>query len=182
MAAWYYAQDGQQRGPVELAELQGMLESGRLARQDLVWTEGMPQWVASTQVPALAPAMPPLPSAAPTIPPTQAQAPAGAAPMVPAYQTPYSPYAPQSPHMGLAVTSLVLSLLSFMGFWILTSIPGAICGHIALKGMRRTGDFRGQGLAVAGFWVGLIVSLFALLLIVGFIVIIVVAAVAGSHG
>jgi hypothetical protein len=44
-ATWYYARDGQQNGPVALAELQRMAAAGLLdPRKDMVWTEGMGDW------------------------------------------------------------------------------------------------------------------------------------------
>ena len=41
---WYYAQGGQQRGPVSREALRGMLSSGQLAWGELVWTDGMESW------------------------------------------------------------------------------------------------------------------------------------------
>lgn len=43
-AQWHYARQGQQAGPVSTAVLQGMARSGQLAREDLVWRDGMPNW------------------------------------------------------------------------------------------------------------------------------------------
>jgi uncharacterized RDD family membrane protein YckC len=42
---WYYAQQGQQRGPVSLEELRGMICAGQITRVNLVWREGMADWV-----------------------------------------------------------------------------------------------------------------------------------------
>jgi uncharacterized RDD family membrane protein YckC len=44
---WYYARDGQQFGPVTSAALQEMAGKSQLAREDLVWSEGMDRWVAA---------------------------------------------------------------------------------------------------------------------------------------
>lgn len=173
---WYYAENGQQRGPIELAELQGLFTAGQLTGQDLVWTEGMPQWQPAASVAAL---MPPAPA-----PPAE-PAPPSNGPTIQAvpYVTPYqSAYEQPSRHAGLAITSMVLSLLSLVMFGPLLSIPGAICGHIALKGMRQSGDLRNQGFAQAGFWVGLILSLLWGLLIAFIIVIMIVAAVSAAAG
>jgi len=177
--SWFYAQNGQQRGPIELAELQGLLAGGQLTGHDLVWTEGMPQWQPAASVPTVMPAtaMPAPPSAplpqSPAIP---------AAPYVASYQSAYSPYEQPSKHAGLALTSMILSLLSLALGGPFLSIPGAICGHIALKGMRQTGDLRNQGFAQAGFWVGLILSLFWGLILLIIIVIFIVAAVGAASG
>lgn len=165
MAAWYYSERGQQRGPVELPELQRLLSIGQVSGQDLVWSEGMPQWQPAAQVPAVMPSG----AAAPIS--------AGPQPVMPAVPYGgYSPYEGPSKHAGLALTSMILSLVSIVFGGLLLAIPGAICGHIALKGMKQTGDFRNRGFAVAGFWVGLIWSLLQILLIVGFIAFVVAAA------
>lgn len=50
---WYYSVDGDQSGPVTLEELRHALEIGRLGAQDMVWKQGMAEWVAATEVPEL---------------------------------------------------------------------------------------------------------------------------------
>src|SRR5947209_20228786 len=98
---WFYAQNGQQRGPIELAELQGLLAAGQLTGQDLVWTEGMPQWQPAASVPAVMPAASvPSPPSAP-LPP----APAGpAAPHDAPYPSVYPPHGQSSKPPRLALT------------------------------------------------------------------------------
>ena len=51
---WYYVANQQQAGPVELATLQQMIRSGALSGADMVYGPGMSQWLAASQVPALA--------------------------------------------------------------------------------------------------------------------------------
>jgi uncharacterized RDD family membrane protein YckC len=47
---WFYARGGQQQGPVDSATLEQMLRLGSLSGADLVWREGMAQWLpASSQ-------------------------------------------------------------------------------------------------------------------------------------
>jgi uncharacterized RDD family membrane protein YckC len=41
---YYYAVNGQQTGPVEEEQLRGMVSSGAISADTLVWREGMPQW------------------------------------------------------------------------------------------------------------------------------------------
>lgn len=41
---WYYAQDGQQKGPVSEAELANLVAAQVINDQTLVWHEGMPNW------------------------------------------------------------------------------------------------------------------------------------------
>ncbi|MGF1679496.1 MAG: DUF4339 domain-containing protein [Candidatus Methylacidiphilales bacterium] len=41
---WYYAVNGQQRGPVDESELKRMLSRGEVRADDLVWKDGMEDW------------------------------------------------------------------------------------------------------------------------------------------
>jgi hypothetical protein len=47
---WYYAQGGSQKGPVEDEELRAKIASGEVASGDLVWREGMKDWLPSSEV------------------------------------------------------------------------------------------------------------------------------------
>jgi hypothetical protein len=42
---WYYAEQGQHKGPVTFDELRGLAAQGRLRPSDLVWQVGWPNWV-----------------------------------------------------------------------------------------------------------------------------------------
>lgn len=44
-AEWYYTTNKQQMGPVTWDELRELAESGILKSTDMVWSEGMPEWV-----------------------------------------------------------------------------------------------------------------------------------------
>jgi hypothetical protein len=50
---WYYSQGGQQLGPVSEAQLQQMKATGQVGPTDLVWSEGMIDWLPAGQVPQL---------------------------------------------------------------------------------------------------------------------------------
>jgi hypothetical protein len=54
MAQWFYTKNGQQVGPVDEAELRNLLSSGQVASSELVWKDGMANWVAASTVPELA--------------------------------------------------------------------------------------------------------------------------------
>ena len=41
---WYYVDEGRQAGPVEEAQFQALIQSGKITPQTLVWKEGMAQW------------------------------------------------------------------------------------------------------------------------------------------
>lgn len=104
----------------------------------------------------------------------------------PAYpQPPYGqqpaygyPGAAPGPTNGLAIVSLVLSLLGL--FFGVTAIAGVICGHIARRQIRE-GHESGDGLALAGLIVGYIIIALGVLFIVFFIVVLVGAAASGVN-
>lgn len=53
---WWYGKNGAEAGPVDQATLQQMLATGSLSPEDIVWSDGMTQWVPARQVPGLLPA------------------------------------------------------------------------------------------------------------------------------
>ena len=53
-ASYYAAMNGQQAGPYDLPALSDKIKSGALDRSTLVWTNGMPQWIAAGSVAELA--------------------------------------------------------------------------------------------------------------------------------
>lgn len=66
---WYYAKGGEQRGPVSAAALKDLVASGQLATTDLVWKQGMADWVPSQQVKGLFPPSSPIrPNVPPPVP------------------------------------------------------------------------------------------------------------------
>ena len=56
MADWYYAENDTQRGPVSREQLVQLIAAGRIAAEDLVWTDTMSNWTPAAQVPGLIPA------------------------------------------------------------------------------------------------------------------------------
>jgi len=65
---WYYVDAGQQAGPVDDAQLEELLRSGRIQNDTLVWQEGMANWApysqAKTPPPAAAPPVAAFPGSA----------------------------------------------------------------------------------------------------------------------
>src|SRR6185295_12911998 len=70
---WYYAEGGKQLGPIEEAELDGLVRQGVVRDETLVWHEGMAAWQRHGTVRGLsagsassagsAPVAPPVPGA-----------------------------------------------------------------------------------------------------------------------
>lgn len=48
--SWFYACDGAQKGPVSFEQLNTLLHSGSLSPDDLVWTDGMSEWMPARTV------------------------------------------------------------------------------------------------------------------------------------
>lgn len=66
-----------------------------------------------------------------------------------------SPYAPIPQNNGLAVTALVLGILSWFCVGPLASIPAIICGHIARGQISRSNGMQtGDGIALGGLVLG----------------------------
>jgi hypothetical protein len=100
---WYFTENGQQQGPVALAELKRRAASGQLRPDDLVWRVGLPQWMPASLTRGLFPDLKPDLPVAPELPPPEvlpvtpteaprAVGPGGAAP-------PPRPAAPQPARM-----------------------------------------------------------------------------------
>ncbi|MDR0532635.1 MAG: DUF4339 domain-containing protein [Verrucomicrobiales bacterium] len=47
MKQWYYAKNGQSHGPVDRETIQNLFDKHEIAASDLVWEEGMPEWVSA---------------------------------------------------------------------------------------------------------------------------------------
>lgn len=80
---WYVGQSGDRKGPFTSEDLRKMAESGELKPSDLIWKQGLEQWVPASSAKNLFPAQigpPPLPSEEAGPPPL----PADAAPPLPA--------------------------------------------------------------------------------------------------
>lgn len=67
VSQWYIYLNGQQLGPMPLAQVQQYIASGQMSRSELVWKAGFPSWVSAESVPEIAqlfaqvPPTPPMP-------------------------------------------------------------------------------------------------------------------------
>ena len=182
---FYYAQDDQQKGPVDAAELR----SAGVRPDTLVWREGMADWQEAGRVPELAglfaggaPAPSSTPyAAAPVPPPGYSPPPYTAASSVP--QLNYGGYAGphQAPPQGMSITSMVLGILAipttcFYGLGILMAILAVIFGHVGHSQYKRATGLS-NGMAVAGLVCGYISLALVLIL---FLFVFGIAAAANS--
>lgn len=132
MAQWYYAKNGQQIGPIDDAGLQGLISSGQVNSSDLVWKDGMANWVPASTVPELSAAL------SPGYPGASAGQTYTAQPL------PYGGYGGQQPRpvMGTVPNYLVQSILvTILCCWPL-GIP-AIIFAAQVNGKLAQGDYAG---------------------------------------
>jgi hypothetical protein len=51
--SWFYASEGQQKGPFPEAQLRGLIVRGTVGPDTLVWSEGMAGWQKASEIPGL---------------------------------------------------------------------------------------------------------------------------------
>ena len=85
---WYYSKNNQQQGPVSSGQLKQLAVSGQLQPSDLVWKEGMGQWVEGRKIKGLFPAAPPANSQVPPPIPTAPNIPSVPTAAIPTNQPP----------------------------------------------------------------------------------------------
>jgi hypothetical protein len=148
---WYYSKMGLQQGPVPEDELRQKIRRAEIGDTNLVWREGMADWLPISQVAELrdtiSPAIPdPAPQTGmptPVVPPPQPQQSHGNVPLPqpPAYQGNY--IAPAIPnYMWQSVVATVLGILTC---WLL-ALPFGIVAIVygsKVEGLRVQGDIAG---------------------------------------
>ena len=123
---WYYARGNQQQGPVALQVIQEMLRTGQIQPNDLVWKQGLPNWLAASQVPELyagqpgAAAQQPAPPYAPA--PQQYPQPGGYA--QPGYFPAQQPYQGE-PVPNYLVQAILVTLFCCLPFGIVSIVYAA---------------------------------------------------------
>jgi hypothetical protein len=135
--------DQKEYGPASADQVRQWIVDGRVTGRTQVQAEGSTGWKSLSEFHEFDTALAAR-SAAPSQPP-----PAGPGLMPPAIAS------NRPPSSGLAIASLVMGILSFVGCSIFTGIPAIIAGHIAHNRSRKTPQqFGGGGLAIAGFVLG----------------------------
>ncbi len=167
-ALWYYTIDDVDHEPISLDELQARVSQGHLKPNDQIWTEGMSDWMAASQVRELSPLFS-----------SSRLGDSDPAAIKPNSSGPHiSPKASAIQTAPMAVASLVLGLLGTNVLFFLGSILAVVFGHIALRQIRESGDhLGGRGLAIAGLIFGYAVIIitvvvgivFFLALLLGFV-------------
>jgi hypothetical protein len=141
-------QDGKEYGPVSAEVVRQWVAEGRINAQTQVQASGSTEWVAIAQVPELSGSFASA-AASPGAGPAPLRAAVGAS----------------QPRQGLAITSLVLGILSMVCFGLFAGIPAVICGHIARGRVKRApAQYGGGGLALAGLITGYLGIVFTFIL------------------
>src|SRR5262245_517088 len=82
---------------------------------------------------------------------------------------------------GRAITSLILSIISIFMCGFFTSIPGMVLGKMEMNAIRQgQAPSAGDGIAKAGFYIGLVVTILYGILVLGYIVLIFLGIAAAS--
>ena len=156
---WFYAKNNERKGPVSASQLRSMVVSGEVAGSDLVWCEGMGNWISASEIQdfdsppvgaAGAGAGPPQGHHSPQVVPPGAQAGSPA-------DIPYpAPVGSKPPTNGKAIASLVCGCIGVITCcFIIPSILAVIFGHIAKGEIRASeGQQGGDGMALAGLILG----------------------------
>jgi uncharacterized RDD family membrane protein YckC len=135
---WYYSFGGQQYGPVPLDAISQFAAAGRLSPNDLVWQQGMPEWVPLSQLAGVLPRSAPAPHQFPpqthpqTYSPNPYAAPARAAYAASSMQGGHSP---QYAGFGARFLAALIDGLISQAIWLvavllLSIVLGVIIGVI----------------------------------------------------
>jgi hypothetical protein len=129
--------DGKEYGPVSIEQMRQWTAEGRINAQTRVRGAGAVAWKTAADFPELGFA-----------PATGVPSPGSPPPPLPTVQV-------TGQQNALAITSLVLGVLSLLCLPVLAGIPAIICGHLARGHARRLpGLYGGAGFALAGLIMG----------------------------
>lgn len=135
---WYYSKNAVQLGPVTEAELRAKGISGEVLPTDLVWREGMADWMAFGQVPEF--------QGAAVVPQAHPYGAAGSVsmPQPSAYAPAYSQKIPN-----YLWQSIVATVLGAITCWMIALPLGIVAIVFASKveGLQRSGDIAGANAA-----------------------------------
>jgi hypothetical protein len=128
---WFYRDaEGIQQGPVSVEDLRSMLASGRLGRDDLAWSQGMPDWKRIDEIPVITAPV----AEAGAEPPAEAAAelPAGASAALPATERATSPAARAGAVEKIGLPPGLLGWMTFVG---IVTIIGGVLGVLSCIGI-----------------------------------------------
>jgi hypothetical protein len=150
-------QGGEQSGPYSGEQLQEYATGGNIARESLVWAEGMEEWLAAEKIEGLFPSLPT---------PVQTVSPGMQAPGSASSQAPHSGGDGQYPHMAVKPAGFALWLGLFLGGLALAGVGMLLIVNVANSVTNAEGAANGEisGAQAGGVGVGLIVVMLGLFL------------------
>lgn len=163
-SAWYVGRDSQRTGPFSFDQLRQQAATGQLLQSDLIWCEGMDQWMLASQHAEL----------------FARQHPIGTPPPLPPTAIPYARPVPEDPGQNAGLRMVIPVGRSgwaiAAGYFGLFSVIGCggpfalICGFLALGEMKRNPKLHGAGRAWFGIIMGVVGTLLLILMGIGFAV------------
>jgi hypothetical protein len=134
---WYYAKDGQQRGPFPETHVRQLAATGQILPHDLVWHEGLTEWVAAQSVPGLVPEAALAAAAASEAGVSQPEAPRAPAAARPRTYGGEGPRSEFPPWLAVVLTIGTLGLFSIWYTWRASSRFAEECGARAVDAQGR---------------------------------------------
>ena len=132
--AWFIAVEGQRQGPLSEEDVMAWARSGRVKPSDLVWRDGMPEWLPAGQVPQLSQIVGRF-----------------AAPVASSPDDPFLRVLLPVGRSGWAIAAGYLGLFSLL---VIPAPLALICGILAIRDIRRNPQKHGMGRAVFGVVLG----------------------------
>lgn len=181
MTQWHYVAGSTKVGPIDSRDIAGLISSGNLSRSTPVWRQGFPNWMRldATELGRYLAGTPP------TI--TGFRPDAAAAPRVDVNIGGLDKGVRVDSNVDLTVgtkgnvLAFIALALAVLGFLTGVSfIPALICGHIALAQHKKDPKIGGHGMALSAVIISYVFIGMALLAGVGFLLFLLMTAVAGS--
>jgi hypothetical protein len=149
---WYVMQGGEQSGPYSGEQLLEYAAGGNIARESLVWAEGMEEWLAAEKIEGLFPALPA---------PVQTASPGMQAPGPTYSQAPHPGGDGQYPHMAVKPASFALWMGLFLGGLALAGVGMLLIVNVAnsVENAEGATNYEISGAQAGGAGVGLLVVL-----------------------
>jgi Sec-independent protein translocase protein TatA len=170
---WFYSTSGAQKGPVDISVLKLMIQRGEVSSTDLVWKDGMGDWLPVSRLSELAPNL--ASNKVSVVEPSVSDIPSMTS-VSPQISSVHSFSQPTQASVGLSIASMVCGIVSlfcccawYLG--IIIAIAAVVMGHIFLSNAKKNNSVNGKGMATTGLicgYIGLILSLFVAILILAF--------------
>ncbi|MBR0758546.1 DUF4339 domain-containing protein [Bradyrhizobium jicamae] len=169
---WFYASEGQQKGPFPEAQLRDLIARGTVRGDTLVWTEGMSGWQKAVEIPGLVPGA----GAPPAMPM------AGGPPQIAVSGSysggPLSIDPPVFPFFGRALLMIIGGYLVIPAPWTYTGFYRWFISQIQVPGRPNLG-FTGQPMDI--WYVFVVLGLLGYASLAGSTIIQLLAAVLGAY-